>query len=686
MTTSANLNGTGAINMDTLDLSGIPGGTVGMHTATKLVVTAGGVTFTFFGTSFGSYDGSGFAHAGDVSKIQINDTVHGTTLTLNNIQIDWPTLNGFISTNDVAGFEAAVLSGDDSLKGTSGSDVLRGFDGDDTIDLTADGVDSAYGGIGDDVFKFGTALSAGDHVDGGSGNDTIRLTGDYAGLVLSATTITGIEAIVATSGAISLTTNDANVAAGEMLTFDAHNDGSAVTFNGGAETDGSFYLRGGGGSDNLTGGSNADTITTGDGFNQAHGGDGNDTITGGQFNDSLYGQAGNDTIKGGDGFDTVDGGDGDDILWGGLGGDHIDGGNGNDTIYGDRPGPSSETSDDENDINAGAGDDVVYGGAGSNVVQLGDGNDTFTGGQSQDFVTAGTGDDVINGNASNDTLDGGAGNDRIHGGDGDDGLSATGESSGLFASAPTIYDTNDTLFGDAGNDSLDMAAARGMADGGDGVDFGLANLSYVSQAVTFTQNDSVAKIKVAGTTYVTFKNIEHVDVSGGSADDHLVGGALDDNLRGNAGNDTLAGGDGFNNIYGGTGADTLSGGTGRDFYFYYDGGDSSDTQYDTLDGFQFGTGNDAIVVLHVPKITSIDTAITSGHAAAASLGFDLGNTLETLSAHAAVLFTPDSGDLSGQTFLVLDANGLVGFQAGTDIVIHLTNAQNADQIALGNFF
>ena len=37
-----------------------------------------------------------------------------------------------------------------------------------------------------------------------------------------------------------------------------------------------------------------------------------------------------------------------------------------------------------------------------------------------------------------------------------------------------------------------------------------------------------------------------------------------------------------------------------------------------------------------------------------------------------MLFQADGGDLAGLTFLVVDANGVAGYQAGSDYVIQLT--------------
>ena len=88
---------------------------------------------------------------------------------------------------------------------------------------------------------------AADTVDGGAGtNDQIGLQGDYTGgnaLTLGANTITNIEAIVVLPGfSYDITTNDGNVAAGGLLKVQATQlaAGQSLTFNGSAETDGSF--------------------------------------------------------------------------------------------------------------------------------------------------------------------------------------------------------------------------------------------------------------------------------------------------------------------------------------------------------------------------------------------------------------------------------------------------------------
>ena len=84
-----------------------------------------------------------------------------------------------------------------------------------------------------------------------------------------------------------------------------------VTMHGGVGND---VLKGGGGNDTIFGDGGVDTI---------YGGGGNDTISGGDGNDTLYGDANNDILMGDAGDDYLHGGANDDTLAGGPGDDHL---------------------------------------------------------------------------------------------------------------------------------------------------------------------------------------------------------------------------------------------------------------------------------------------------------------------------------------------------------------------------
>ena len=112
--------------------------------------------------------------------------------------------------------------------GNSGPDVFDGTSGEDSFLLQSGGDDTARGADGDDGFFFGGALTSADSVDGGNGNDTVALQGDYtAGLTLG--DIRNVEVMVLLSGSntsfgesganrysYNITTVDSNIAAGAV--------------------------------------------------------------------------------------------------------------------------------------------------------------------------------------------------------------------------------------------------------------------------------------------------------------------------------------------------------------------------------------------------------------------------------------------------------------------------------------
>jgi hypothetical protein len=86
------------------------------------------------------------------------------------------------------------------------------------------------------------------------------------------------------------------------------------------------------------------------------------------------------------------------------------------------------------------------------------------------------------------------------------------------------------------------------------------------------------------------------------------------------------------------------------------------------------------------NVTGIDTAISGGRLSVPRFDDQLQHFVGAtqLGAHHAVLFTPDDGAFAGHTFLVVDANGVAGYQAGQDLAIDLQNATNLN-IHIGNF-
>ncbi len=170
----------------------------------------------------------------------------------------------------------------------AGAHVVTGGAGNDTLILDASDLTATF------------AASA-----GGSGTDTIQLTGIAGGGSLS-TNLTGWEQVTFASTAVAytVTTTEGNVASGATFTISGATQTAGFGFVGSAESDGGkFSVLGGTGADTIVGGSGADTID---------GGSGTDSITGGAGSDSITGGAGLDTVVAGLGADTITLGTGSD--------------------------------------------------------------------------------------------------------------------------------------------------------------------------------------------------------------------------------------------------------------------------------------------------------------------------------------------------------------------------------------
>jgi hypothetical protein len=150
---------------------------------------------------------------------------------------------------------------------------------------------------------------------------------------------------------------------------------------------------------------------------------------------------------------------------------------------------------------------------------------------------------------------------------------------------------------------------------------------------------------------------------------------------GSDGNDFFFGGAGDDLVRGGGGGDTLTGGGGHDVFTYGSAGESTGAGFDTL--ADFDPAQDRI---DLPgTVTGFDTAVQAGSLSASSFDGDLGRALPNLGAGHAVVFAPDAGDFAGKIFLVIDGNGVAGYQAGEDYVFALPATALADLSAHPNF-
>ncbi|HWA92602.1 MAG TPA: hypothetical protein VG889_21400 [Rhizomicrobium sp.] len=321
---------------------------------------------------------------------------------LDNIVIDATALgSGDKLTFDASAETDAVLNFFDG----AGDDEIWGGQGTNTFNMVGGGTDTvhtAFSFTGQNLIAMGSTLTAADTIEGNVGFDTVDLDGDYSGanaLVLSATTMTGIDKLTVNSGHdYDITTVDAtvdsflnpsmNVDSQSLLSTDT------LTFDGSAETDCNFVFDVGAETDTLTGGELADT------FNMR----GHLTAA--------------DTIGGGGGIDTVNL-DGDysganalvlgETTLQNIAYLHLAGSDAYDITTADGTVASGATMTVDATALL-AGDSLIFDGTaesdGHFVITCGDGEDTIRSGGLADTITGGGGEDTFryaSGSASSST-------------------------------------------------------------------------------------------------------------------------------------------------------------------------------------------------------------------------------------------------------------------------------------------
>ncbi len=305
---------------------------------------------------------------------------------------------------------------------------------------------------------------------------------------------------------------------------------------------------------------------------------------------------------------------------------------------------------------------------------------------------------TFNGSAETDgrfTIEGGAGNDVVTGGAGND----------IFY---RYVGGNHTAHGGGGNDLFvfkNAFTAQDSVDGGAGANVISLDGDY-SAGLTLLASTmvNIGKIELAaGHSYnitTTDANVgagKALTIAGntlGTTDTLTFNGSAETDgklvIDGGSGIDTLTGGAGDDHIEGGGNADHLNGGGGHDIFIYTREGDSlgsanggpAGSGFDTITNFDFAL--DKLDMWFT--VTAVDTEVTAGQLRQPFFDTDLTNTLTSgvLGAHSAVLFTPTTGDYDGQLFLIIDNNGVAGYQAG-DTVIDITGAGHLTHLTTASF-
>jgi len=488
-------------------------------------------------------------------------------------------------------------------------------------------------GTGDDTLTFaaGTGLTSADSVDANGGSDKVALTGNTAVASTNFNSVRNIEVITLenTNTTVSITTLDTLVSAGSVLTLSNVANSGILTFNGSAETDGSF---------NITGGSGNDVITGSLGNDVLNGSVGNDSISAGLGNDTLVGDAGNDTFT----FVSVTGLTNADSVDGGAGTDTV-------TLTGNTAFAASNYFDNVKNI------ETITLGNTNTLINIVTQDALVAAAATLTLSTRNTGGMIFNGSAeldgkfsitstgtSNDTITGGAGADNILAGLGTDILSG-GAGNDFFTFASVTGLTNaDSVDGGTGTDTVTLSgntafAASNYFDNVSNIE--TITLGNTSTVVNITTLDTL----VAAGAILTLSNSINTGILtfNGSAE---TNGAF--TITGGSGNDVITGGSGNDSLAGGTGNDTLSGGAGNDTFTFVSV--TGLTNADSVDG---GAGTDTV-------------ALTGNNAFAASNYFDNVSNIETIvlsnSTTAMNITTLDTLVAASATLTLSLSNSVVG--------------------------
>ena len=273
------------------------------------------------------------------------------------------------------------------------------------------------------------------------------------------------------------------------------------------------------------------------------------------------------------------------------------------------------------------------------------GNDTILAGNSNNTIHGNGGDDHLFGGPYNDEFDFQSDfnrNDQIHGGIGTDTLALDGDYSQGLTFAPSTMD---------GVEEILVSGPYGY------------KLTTDDQNVAAGQNlivDASALLGFAGST-LTFNGSNETD-----GHFRLIGGSGADKLTGGAQSDVFIGGGG---------ADTLTGGSGPDYFVYTAVSQSNSFGMDTITDFNATEDRIDLALSPNIQVNAIDNPVTGfGYGA-------IGSRLSSLEAHHAVLYEPTPANV----YLVVDSNGAAGYQAGSDLLIHLVNPAGLTSFGLSDF-
>ncbi|MFN3236973.1 MAG: beta strand repeat-containing protein, partial [Pseudomonadales bacterium] len=471
------------------------------------------------------------------------------------------------------------------LTGNASVNIIRGAGGNDTI-VGGGGADFLFGDDGNDLLE-------GEHMFGGSGNDTYKVTDSGFLIVDTSGDADAVESTVSFTQDAALrtelialldeftsttrTTADLLADAQQKAAAGSFSSSKAIAFQDFIAALPSLEL---GEIEKITLLGDAAINATGadvDKNEQLIGNDANNTLLGKGGNDALTGNGGDDRLDGGTGADTLLGGAGNDTLIAGSGIDSLVGGAGDDLHIIDQDDTVVEDADGGIDTISGEiSIDLANFANFENATLRGSGNFNLTGDANANLLTGNSGANTLIGGGGNDTLAGGTGNDtylvtagvtitELAGEGADtvqvsatldlaDGTFANIENATLLADAGAANlsgdGQNNVLTGNSSANVLDGRGGNDTMTGGDGGDTYIVDsagdvVNESGTSGTDTVKSSVSyNILGTGIENLTLTGTTNINATGGTGNNILTGNAGNNVFIGNGGNDQMAGGAG----------------------------------------------------------------------------------------------------------------------------------------------
>jgi Ca2+-binding RTX toxin-like protein len=557
-----------------------------------------------------------------------------------------------------------ATNGDDHIRTGSGNDIVYAGDGNDVVHTGA-GRDTVYVGVGDvhiggglgrDTFYFGADLTSSDVVHGNGGNDTCVIDGDYSAGVDLAWRNFLVDNLVLESGH----TYKINLK-GDLDFVDASRLGPGDSLQIVSEDNRAYRVMDGAGDDVIIG--FADVTLKHGGADHVEA----DHILVRRFDPDMIlrgravefdGHFEQLVIEGqnlhGSGVLLDAGHDYDIQIAAGYGADS----NGMGVDASALSAANHLTFDGHFDPNrvrvvGGSGDDAITTGTGGGIVEGGSGADhiTISKTDGNNYVDGGDGNDVIDFTAGFDPTV-----DSVAGGRGRDTFLFNTDASSRFSGGMAI------AVGGVEKVVLENGALKPQ------IAFYFSAAGAQHKFLTVDGSSTIFGHELILLAGASDDSTMRYKIIGGAGGDTISGAAGNDVLEGNANPDSLGGLKGDDVLVGGLGGDVLTGGEGADTFRYNSAQESFGKGPDAVD-FDFASGDRFDLPGHV---TGIDAVIIG--VGKAALDDDLIAAVDAtkLHAHHAALFAVSSAAAAlNQFYLVVDANGVLGYQSAQDFAFRL---------------